>query len=1161
MEILSTYIDYLQYDDPKKDLDEINKVLEIAKEELKEFKKFQKLYPNHSMQKPYNELITAITRATSWAAGSYSEDLKSTKDTTIKTDKDTVKNAKLALEKIIKNNKINSPEAIKFLTNKRTYFKKANEYDYLIKKYLEAKNTINWKKDNLDKYFDNIYAGLTDFYTFQRKYEASIDVLNEGLKIAENNYENLYFKSAYSEFSTGKMFSLMMFKTETFLNESENFIKALSRHVSHLESLSPRDKERMLEIDDDYYLDVLLCLYLFDILGMEIPDKINKTTYYPLKQLDFIKANNKKYDFIFEYPVSLSSLLQASIIDDDLKNFNFANNELAILFSKSAGDPKKLSAIRSTAPMIISAYESNGFYLKSDNFIKFVEDVFTLDEQIKNNPTIREQFVLFSHYQAQSAIRNNNIEKAKKIYETGFEYSKPNIKNFLNYTLYDVIVGQKYVPELYEIYFNEKNYKKLNRVNRSFISNDISNLSKKDLKYISYLDLNSYKIFKIYLKYFEEKNDIKKFKMVKSHIIKKLDKTIKQLKKNDKREFINMGTSRDLVLREITEIAQILINNSYKTEGTEILNKIYPIIINYFKEKSATVVWKPNIEDNVFGLIYLDIAENYLKSDKSFIKKAYKVAQIGKNVFTSRDLNKAISMKKFKDPDGLIEKYEKIQRELTVNLRSAQFAPKEVAGNTKISEELNNKNRKFQNEMEQLERDIEKKIPSYFKLTKIQTAKISELQKLLKKDEVLLDYYFYEKELKVVSISKDKVEILSKKNDFNYLNKLNKELRNTLIPSQGTIKPYAVNKSFILNEKTFLFLNKITKNYKNIIVIPDGPLNSMPLHALAYAKNENCLDCRNIKFNLSKHNFNYFPSADSFTSIETIAKDFKKTKYLLSKEKIKIPFKKIKEKIGKLVKKDKSSKLKKVEINNLFYLGIGDPDLYSKIESTKISEEDKITMLRSLFDTEVINSEIIKEIYGPVDGSADEIEQVAKYLSPLKSKLLLREDAKELNLKELDLSSYKIIHFATHGEISGALEGINEPFLVLSPPSSTSNEDGLLTMSEIMSLDTNADLVVLSACNTASGDEIGSEGFSGLAKSFFMSGSKSILVSNWYVETYSAKEIVINLFKNIKNNNNLTVSKALNLAMLDMAKNQKDRSHPLFWAPFVVVGKNQSLSF
>ena len=69
----------------------------------------------------------------------------------------------------------------------------------------------------------------------------------------------------------------------------------------------------------------------------------------------------------------------------------------------------------------------------------------------------------------------------------------------------------------------------------------------------------------------------------------------------------NERRRRDFVvveIAEIAEIAEILIKNSYKTEGTEILNKIYPIIIDYFKEKSATVVWKPNIEDNVFGLIY-----------------------------------------------------------------------------------------------------------------------------------------------------------------------------------------------------------------------------------------------------------------------------------------------------------------------------------------------------------------------------------------------------------------------------------------------------------------------------------------------------------------------------------------------------------------------------
>ena len=56
------------------------------------------------MQKPYNELITAITRATQWAAGSYSDELKSTKDTTIKTDKDTVeitKQANIQFKKVV----------------------------------------------------------------------------------------------------------------------------------------------------------------------------------------------------------------------------------------------------------------------------------------------------------------------------------------------------------------------------------------------------------------------------------------------------------------------------------------------------------------------------------------------------------------------------------------------------------------------------------------------------------------------------------------------------------------------------------------------------------------------------------------------------------------------------------------------------------------------------------------------------------------------------------------------------------------------------------------------------------------------------------------------------------------------------------------------------
>ena len=65
--------------------------------------------------------------------------------------------------------------------------------------------------------------------------------------------------------------------------------------------------------------------------------------------------------------------------------------------------------------------------------------------------------------------------------------------------------------------------------------------------------------------------------------------------------------------------------------------------------------------------------------------------------------------------------------------------------------------------------------------------------------------------------------------------------------------------------------------------------------------------------------------------------------------------------------------------------------------------------------------------------------------------MLLSDDANEIKIKNMDLSKYVIIHFATHGELAGVIKGQNEPFLVLTPPDSgTVDNDGLLTTSEIM---------------------------------------------------------------------------------------------------------------
>jgi CHAT domain-containing protein len=120
-------------------------------------------------------------------------------------------------------------------------------------------------------------------------------------------------------------------------------------------------------------------------------------------------------------------------------------------------------------------------------------------------------------------------------------------------------------------------------------------------------------------------------------------------------------------------------------------------------------------------------------------------------------------------------------------------------------------------------------------------------------------------------------------------------------------------------------------------------------------------------------------------------------------------------------------------------------------------------------------------------------------------------------------------------------------------------------MSEIMTLNLDADWIVLSACNTGAADGTGAEAISGLGRAFFYSGTRAILVSMWSVETTSAKLITTGLFRSQKENSTLSRARALRSSVLKMIDNEhlKEKetgriiasyAHPLFWAPFIIVG-------
>jgi CHAT domain-containing protein/tetratricopeptide (TPR) repeat protein len=198
--------------------------------------------------------------------------------------------------------------------------------------------------------------------------------------------------------------------------------------------------------------------------------------------------------------------------------------------------------------------------------------------------------------------------------------------------------------------------------------------------------------------------------------------------------------------------------------------------------------------------------------------------------------------------------------------------------------------------------------------------------------------------------------------------------------------------------------------------------------------------------------------------------------------------------------------------------------------------------------------------------TADEVKGIALALKADASDVFLGAAANEKTVKSMDLSNRRVVMFATHGLIPGDLNGLLQPALALSAPNVADVDgDGLLTLDEVLGLKLNADWVVLSACNTATGDGAGAEAVSGLGRAFFYAGTRALLVTNWPVETTSARLLTTDLFARQAADPGLARAAALQQAMaglidgpgyVDPASRQTvfAYSHPIFWAPFALVG-------
>jgi len=198
----------------------------------------------------------------------------------------------------------------------------------------------------------------------------------------------------------------------------------------------------------------------------------------------------------------------------------------------------------------------------------------------------------------------------------------------------------------------------------------------------------------------------------------------------------------------------------------------------------------------------------------------------------------------------------------------------------------------------------------------------------------------------------------------------------------------------------------------------------------------------------------------------------------------------------------------------------------------------------------------------PLPETAYEIKCVAEHFKDNARLIRLGAEATKTDIQALSksgtLARYRIVHFATHGLVSGDVEIMTkrqgEPALVLTPKDA--NDDGLLLASEVALLKLNADWVVLSACNTAAGDKLGAQALSGLARAFFYAQAKALLVSHWPVYSDAAVQLTTRAFAQLDQDPNIGRAEALQRAMTQLMDNpnQIDNPHPAVWAPFTLVG-------
>ncbi len=443
-------------------------------------------------------------------------------------------------------------------------------------------------------------------------------------------------------------------------------------------------------------------------------------------------------------------------------------------------------------------------------------------------------------------------------------------------------------------------------------------------------------------------------------------------------------------------------------------------------------------------------------------------------------------------------------------------------------------------------KEIKKRVPTYDKLVNPTLITVEDVRQAMKPGEVLISAYPTDTHTYIWVVPyKGNSQIFKSTLNEKDIDLTVATLRKSLDTNAQTfreIPEFDLTTAYNLYEKLFKPAEPAWQGASAIMFVTHGSLGQLPLYVLPTSptklspgKGILFSNYREVPWLIKKVAITTIPSLDSFRKIRSISVEATPRRP---------------------------------------YIGFGDP-IFNSAQLVKNQQETiasrglkirgvRITEKGSLDNNQIVSSQLSQ--LNRLPDTAEEIKQEATILrADLTKDVFLREKASKGTVKSMDLSDRKVIAFATHALVPGDLDGLDQPALALSSPDvAKDGEDGLLTMKDILKLKLNADWVILSACNTGAADSSGREAVSGLGRAFFHAGTKSVLVTMWPVETTSAMKLVTETLR-LHKEEKLSRAEALRKSMLRLIDSESlfdtvtgkkviSYAHPLFWAPFVLVG-------